>query len=99
MSAQPGLFPPYPHTSETARLAAERIRPTAASLRAQVMQLLESCPAGLTDEEIQERLSMPGNTERPRRSELVSMGWVADSGQRRPTRSGRKATVWKAVRR
>lgn len=40
----------------------------------------------------------PGHIERPsagnRRGELVTGGWVIDSGRRRPTRSGQPAVVW-----
>lgn len=35
---------------------------------------------------------------RTRRSELVALGLVADSGERITMRSGRKSIVWKAVR-
>lgn len=52
---------------------------------------------GATDEEGQEALAMPGNTYRPRRTELQSLGLVRDSGARRETKSGRKAVVWCAT--
>jgi hypothetical protein len=35
---------------------------------------------------------------RTRRSELVALGLVADSGERIKMRSGRQSIVWKAVR-
>lgn len=31
---------------------------------------------------------------RTRRAELVAMGWVVDTGQRRTTQSGRQSIVW-----
>lgn len=37
---------------------------------------------------------MPGNTVRPRRIELEELGFVEDSGARRPTHSGKMAIVW-----
>lgn len=52
---------------------------------------------GLTDEEMQRQLGMQPNTQRPRRRELVELGAVADSGQRRKTASGRSAVVWEPV--
>ncbi|GAG22106.1 unnamed protein product, partial [marine sediment metagenome] len=48
-----------------------------------------------TDEEIGDALELEGNTARPRRHSLVARGLVEDSGDRRPTHSGRKAIVWK----
>lgn len=49
---------------------------------------------GATDEEAQITLSLPGNTETPRRLELVKAGAVKDSGRKRKTRRNRKAIVW-----
>lgn len=51
---------------------------------------------GATDEEAQDALGMGPSTQRPRRVELVGLGLVYDGGGTRPTRSGRKATVWVA---
>ena len=81
--------------SGTSRAAAISIAETAESLRAEVYRYIARCGAyGATDEETQTALHMVGNTERPRRIELFDAGIVADSGARRPTRSGRQAVVW-----
>jgi len=50
--------------------------------------------AGATDEELQSLVGLRVQTETPRRRELVLAGLVRDSGNRRPTSSGRPATVW-----
>lgn len=53
-----------------------------------------------TDEELlyrwHERMAAPISPSglRTRRSELVEMGYVKDTGCRRPLQSGRTATVW-----
>ena len=44
---------------------------------------------GKTDAEIQEILGLRGSTQRPRRIELVEMGLVIDTGERRD-----RSTVW-----
>ncbi len=88
------LFQPH---SETSRAAWLESRPTAAVLRGVILAYIESRGEnGATDEEIQAALMMPGNTERPRRVELVEGGWVRDVGARRATRAGRRAVVWVA---
>jgi len=85
---------PHVHT-ETSRQAAEAVRPIASELERRVYQYLASCGIlGATDEQIQEALGMDGNSERPRRKSLEQKGYVRDSGLKRPTRSGRLATVW-----
>ncbi|OQA02115.1 MAG: hypothetical protein BWY71_00119 [Planctomycetes bacterium ADurb.Bin412] len=50
-----------------------------------------------TNEELAEDLHIKYITVTPRISELVELKLVLDSGQRRPTSSGRQAIVWKAV--
>jgi hypothetical protein len=93
---------PFQAHSETSRDAAKSIEPEAASLRGKVFKVLSVLRMytfnGLTDEEIQGFLDMNPSTERPRRIELVRLGLVEDSGQKRKTASGRLATVWRAVK-
>lgn len=50
---------------------------------------------GLTDEEIQHLGGLNPSTERPRRGELVEAGMVEETEERRATKSGRMAKVWK----
>lgn len=90
--------PPAQAHSETSVSAAEAIRPDANRLRAVVLEAIRGAGRdGMTDEEIQERLNMIGNTARPRRRELQLAGLVRDSGNTRAVKSGRKAVVWVAT--
>lgn len=88
---------PAQRHSATSVAAAQAIEPTAGTLRAEVLKYLRSRSDGATDEEIQQALAMPQNTERPRRIELCRLHLVADSGMTRPTASGRQAVVWKVA--
>lgn len=84
-------------TSPTSREAAKSIRPSAKHLRERVYAFIKSCGEyGAVDEEIQLALNMQGNTERPRRQELVleNPPRIKDSGRTRATSSGRAAVVW-----
>ena len=79
----------------TSEVAAQRIAKAAPNLRDAVLALLrERGERGATDQEMQAELGLTSNTQIPRRWELVRLGLVRDSGQRRPTASGRSATVW-----
>ena len=79
----------------TSVAAGRAIAPAAATLRARVFQYLMQREAkGATLDEMEEALQMPGNTLRPRRKELETMGIVIDSGAKRPTRTGKQAIVW-----
>ena len=86
---------PYQAHSAPSIAAAEAIEPTAGTLRALVLQFIRTMGShGATDEEIQQGCEIDPSTQRPRRIELWRAGLVQDSGKTRPTRSGRKATVW-----
>ena len=95
MSEQPynGL-PPWVDT-DTSHAAAVSMEESAGTLRATVLKAIrEAGGRGYTDEELQEQLDMPANTERPRRRELFLRNLIRASGERRTTRSGRQAAVW-----
>ncbi len=79
----------------TEAAAAQAILPTSAKGRRQVFDhLIALGGMGATDHELAVALGMNPSTVRPRRLELVESGAVVDSGQTRPTPSGRAATVW-----
>jgi MoxR-like ATPase len=61
-----------------------------------LMALAERGSQGATDDELADILQAPGdlNNVRPRRGEMQSEGFVVGSGQKRPTRSGKPASVW-----
>jgi len=65
------------------------------TVREEIFEAIKDAPDGLTDEELQMNLGFIGNTERPRRGELVAAGRIRQSGTRQ-TESGRQATVWVA---
>lgn len=89
-------WPPYVMGSETSFAAAEQIESAAAVLRERVYAAI--CVLGrATDEQLQQYLGMEGNTERPRRCELVAAGRVRDSGRRAKTQNHRKAVLWEAT--
>jgi len=96
MFARLPLMPPVRNDApETSRVAARRIAGHARTLRAAVLAMLrERGEHGATDQEIQDALQLPSNTQVPRRWELVKAGAAVASGQKRKTRSNCPATVW-----
>lgn len=82
--------------TDTSRAAAARIYPKTGTKRWVVLQAIAQSSGGLTDEEMQQRIPMSPNTQRPRRVELVEQGFIRDSGKRRPTSTGDDAIVWEA---
>ena len=90
------MMPPVRHDApEMSRIAAGRIAGHAGTLRAAVLAMLrDRGEGGATDQEIQDALRLPSNTQIPRRWELVNAGAVVASGRRRKTRSNCPATVW-----
>jgi hypothetical protein len=81
----------------TSAAAADSLSPaTLNAMQRRVLELLAAWPQGLTDEEMQHKLGMNPNTQRPRRGELARAGLVVECGTRRTT-SGRMASVWQAT--
>lgn len=88
---QPDLF----GSTATSAAAAQSMFPHLAECRRLVFESIRRAgKLGRTDEEVQLELGMVGNTQRPRRSELVESGLIVNSGSRRKTSSGRLACVW-----
>lgn len=89
-----------PETSHAAAISVNRT--TARSVHQWVIEQLTAFSEGLTHEELWERyltaapptLRTSQSGLRTRTSELVRGGVVADSGQRRPMSTGRRAIVW-----
>ena len=83
-------------TAATSHEAAESIKPHVRDLRRKVCEFIALQGAkGATDEEAQIGLGMNPSTQRPRRCEVWAYGLITDQmGERRPTTSGRAATVW-----
>lgn len=91
-----------PAQADTSARAAEQMIGLTGKLRLTV--LLEiALMGGITDEEGIEGTGLPASTYRPRRVELhkgwrdFDGGYIYDSGERRKTRSGRMAIVWRAT--
>lgn len=83
--------------SDTSTAAAVSIEPGLATKQGLVLALLRISPLGLTDDDLERLTSTRHQTVSARRRELVLAGLVVDSGDRRPTSSGRSAVVWKAT--
>ena len=85
--------PPVVRDRPTSVTAGRRIRQPAKTFRGQVLEALRE--GAKTDEEICRTTGLRGSSVRPRRLELLRDGVIEDSGQVRPTRSGREAIVWR----
>lgn len=90
-----------PHTitgrrhPQTSFQAAARVLGRTGTARRRVLEAL--IDAEHTDEELQQLLRMPANTQRPRRVELVEDGYVRATLVSRPTASGTLSIVWTAT--
>lgn len=75
--------------------AAALITPRAGTLRERALVAIHGADEdGLTDHELAERTGIYLYSIAPRRSELVKLGWVEDSGIRRLTPGNVHAVVW-----
>ncbi|MGN7161819.1 hypothetical protein [Sphingomonas sp. SAFR-052] len=82
---------------ETSREAAEMIGPLSSRLRAVVHGILYRHPMGLTVEEVCKIADMPRYSLQPRHTELLKLGMIRDTGERRHNESGARAIVWRAT--
>ncbi len=80
---------------ETSIEAGNNLAPDLARLQAKTQGAYNEAGAtGLTVVEAAERINLDRYTVQARTSELRKKGLIADSGQRRPNPSGRRAIVW-----
>ena len=70
-------------------------RTEASTLRSSVLAVIRQRPS--TADECARLLSESILACRPRLSELVALGLIEDSGERRANESGKSATVWRSV--
>lgn len=97
----PGFYEPQtqpfsgstPETRETSRQAAQTVRNPDADRERIYQALVNVWPGGYTDQELQDKLAMAGDTQRPRRGELQKAGRIKPQGTR-TTKAGKAATVW-----
>ena len=85
---------PSPDTSlEAAKHAAK----TRSKLHVAVYEAISASSSGMTDEELEFRIRGYGrSTVSKRRTELMQIGFIVDSGDRRINCRGRLMVVWKA---
>jgi hypothetical protein len=89
MNTQLDLFGPRPGIvgaghPDTSRAAARGVTPRTGTQRRRVLDYISGRgDEGATDAELQDALHLNGNSERPRRIELVEAGLIVDSGRRR----------------
>lgn len=93
MSDQGDLFPPYVRGSDTSAAAAESMAELTGELRQRVYRFISNRTFGATCDEVEVALGLRHQTASARCYELKHMGWIYETNQRRPTRSGRQATV------
>jgi hypothetical protein len=83
---------------ETSRAAAQMALPSSGTKRRTVYDLIMANMAnGLTADEVQIATDFSPNTINPTIKGLADDGWIHDSGERRPTRTGALAIVWVAI--
>lgn len=85
---EPGYAP-----NDTSHRATREVKAVATGLRFAVLGVLKTRP--MTADETAAALNQSVLTIRPRLTELLRMGVIEDSGERRRNESGKLAKVWK----
>ncbi len=94
---EPYRAPAVPYR-ETSVAAARSIEPRAVSLCGKVLEAIRSTrDRGLTCDEVKARLGLTHQTGSARIWDLHTRSLIRDSGQRRPSMSGRQSIVWIAI--
>lgn len=88
---------PPSNSTETSQAAADSVKEDASTLRSKVLEVIRKTPGGLTTDEVEQLLHLNHQTASPRMWELHRRGLIGDSGNRRKTRSGRMAIVYRAL--
>lgn len=89
------LTAPYVAHSDTSKEAAASIEGQLGRLEQLVFNAVEMAGIyGATCDEIETQLNLSHQTASARIRALAKLGRIADSGNRRKTRSGRNAVVW-----
>ena len=85
-------LPPHQRHSRTSRESAAAVAP---KFSERMHQLLgRFAIQGMTDLEGQQQTKILGDSYRPMRVTLTKLGYLEDSGNTKPTESGRKAVIW-----
>jgi hypothetical protein len=97
-----GLFEPHtrarPGDPDTSHAAARRIQHTMTDVQIQVLTYFRSIyPRAITDLDLQSYFNDDKSTYRTRRSELVAMGLIVDTLERRH-QDGSNRVLWAAVK-
>lgn len=88
--------PGHVRGSMSSAMAAERITPCAPSLRNSILKQIVDSKLGITCDEIEREMGLRHQTASARLAELKHAGKIYADGFR-STRSGARASVWRAV--
>ena len=81
---------------DTSEDAAASVKGLTNRMRAAILTFIKEF-GGVTEEDVEVWLKLPGNSVRPRLWELEQMGKIVKSEDKRKNRSGRWARVYKAI--
>jgi len=88
----------FTNRQATSQAAAQMALPSSGTKRRTVYDLIMANLAnGLTADEVQVQTGFSPNSINPTIKGLADDGWIRDSGERRPTRTGALAIVWTAI--
>jgi predicted ArsR family transcriptional regulator len=81
----------------TSAAALRSILPHLGDLNHEILRHIQSSPSGLTCDEVEQDLNLRHQTASARIRELAQHGLLVDSQERRRTRAGRSAAIWRAA--